>query len=127
MMTKLLKYSLSIVLILFCVGCLKKPVLLKPLTKESAHDTQTKEQVIVHAKRLNFEDQENMFGKETYQLVKHRIVPVQITVENKSENTWLLTNKNISLKLLPINEVNKILFAGKRLLPLGLFLDGLIH
>jgi hypothetical protein len=127
MTTKLLKCSLSIALTLFCAGCLKKPVHLKPLTKEAAHDSQTKEQITVHTKRLSFADQENMFGHETYQLVKNRIVPVQITVENKSENIWLLTNKNISHKLLSIDEVNKILFTEKRLLPLWLFFDGLMQ
>jgi hypothetical protein len=125
MMTKLLKYSCSIALILSCAGCLRKPINLKPLTKESAHDSQTKEQVIVHAKRLNFEDQENMFGNDANQLAKQHIVPVQITVENSSKTSWLLTDKNISLKLLSIDEVNKTLFTAKRLIPLWIFLGGL--
>jgi hypothetical protein len=125
MIAKLLKCSCFITLILSCAGCHKKPIHLKPLTHESAHDSQTKEQVTVHAKRLSFEDQENMFDDKAIELTKHHIVPVQITVENKSEKTWFLANKNISLKLLTVDEVNKILFATKRLLPLAMFITGL--
>jgi hypothetical protein len=125
MITKFLKYSLSLVLILSCAGCLKKPINLKPLTKECAHDTQTKELVTVHAKKLSFENQKELFGNDAKQLAKHHIIPVQITIENGNKTAWILSNQNISLKVLNIDEVNKILFASRRWLPLSIFLLGI--
>ena len=125
MMAKLFKCSLSLVLILSCAGCLKKPINLKPLTKESAHDSQTKQQVTVHTKTLSFDDQKEIFGSDAKQLAKNHIIPVQVTIENRSQTAWLLANQNISLKLLTIDEVNKVLFASKRWIPLFIFLGGL--
>lgn len=122
---KLLKCSLSLVLILSCAGCFKKPIHLKPLTKESARDTQTKEQVTVHAKKLSFEDQKEIFGNDAKQLARHHIAPIQITIANNSQTAWLLSDKNTSIKFLTMDEVNKILFAAKRWTPLSIFILGI--
>ena len=101
MMTKLLKFSGSLLLILTCAGCIKSPSLrpknLNPLSKETACDAQTKEEVTVYAKKLDAGDQELMFGKYAKQLKKYHIVPVQLTIENKSANCLILTDKNIHL------------------------------
>jgi hypothetical protein len=129
MITKCLKFSCSLLLILTCAGCLKTPIQrpknLKPLTKETAHDSQTKEQVTVHAKKLSLEDQELMFGNCAKQLEKYHIVPVQLTIENNSTTCWVLTDKNIALNKLTIDEVNKTLFASRRWIPLRILLLGI--
>ena len=129
MITKFLKFTGPLLIILTCAGCLKTPIQrpknLKPLTKGTAHNAQTKEQVTAYAKKLNLEDQELMFGSCAKQLEKYHIVPVQITIENGSQNAWLLTNQNISLKILTIDEVNKTIYASHRWLPLSIFMLGI--
>jgi hypothetical protein len=129
MITKFLKFTGSLLLVLTCAGCLKTPIQrpknLKPLTQETSHDSQTKEQVTVYAKKLDFEDQELMFGSCAKQLKKYHIVPVQLTIENNGTTAWVLADKNIILNKLTVDEVNARLFASRRLNPLWIFLGGL--
>lgn len=128
MITRFFKLSISLLVILTCAGCLKTPIQrpknLKPLTKETARDTQTKEQVTVYVKNLSFADQELMFGNCAKQLKKHHTVPVQLTIENNSATCWFLADKNIAIQKLTIDEVNTKLFASRRWIPLWIFLGG---
>ena len=129
MFTKSIKLSASLLIILTCAGCLKSPIQrpknLKPLTKETAHDSQTKEQVTVYAKKLDANDQIEMFGDHGgQQLQKYHVVPIQLTIENKSTTAWILADKNIALNKLAIDKVNAKLFASTRWIPLWIFLGG---
>jgi len=115
-------------LILCCAGCVKSPFArprnLKPLNKETARDVQTKEQATVYAKKLNIDDQQELFGKYAKQLQKFHIVPVQVTVENNSAMSLVLADKNIALNKLTIDQVDAKLFASRRWIPLWIFLGG---
>ena len=129
MITKFLKFSGSLLILLTCAGCLKSPLQrpknLKPLTKETSHDSQTKEQVTVYAKKLDMNDQTEMFGKYArQQLQKYHVVPIQVTIENQSATAWVLADINITLNKLTIDEVNAKLFASRRWIPLRIFLGG---
>ena len=74
---------------------------------------------------MNVVDQTEMFGKYAgQQLQKYHVVPVQITIENQSTTAWVLTDKNIALNRLTIDQVNAKLFASRRLIPLWIFLGG---
>lgn len=123
-----LQFLSTLVLVLLCSGCLKSPIKnphnLRPLTKETAHDSQTKEQVTVHAKKLTPQDQEEIFGSYTQSLNKYQIIPVQITIENSSTTCWCLTEKSVGLKSLTLDQVNDKLFAARRFRPLWIFLGG---
>ena len=127
MITKILKFSGSLLLVLTCAGCIKSPIQrpknLKPLTQETTHDSQTKEQVTVYAKKLSIDDQVDVFGKYAQQqLDKYHIVPVQITIENNSTTCWILADKNITINKLTLAEVNTKLFSARRWRPLWIFL-----
>jgi len=128
MITRSFKLLSSLFLILICAGCVKSPFArprnLKPLTKETAHDVRTKEQVTVYAKKLNNGDQQELFGKYAKQLQKFRITPVQLTVENKSELNWILEQQNIDLKKITIDRVSAKMFASRRRIPLWIFWGG---
>lgn len=123
------KFMSLLAIIITCAGCVKSPGLrpknLNPLTKESAHDTQTKEQVTVYAKKLSSTEQTAMFGKEAKQLEKYKIIPVQITIENNGRTSLVFTHNNITLASLPIDEVNAKLFASRRWIPLWIALGGI--
>jgi len=120
------KYICLLSLVLCCAGCVKSPFarprILKPLTKETAHDVRTKEQVTVYAKKLNNADQQEMFGEYAIDLNKLSIVPVQLTVENRSQLNWVLSNKNIDLNTLSMDQVNKKFFESRRMRPTWIFL-----
>ena len=123
------KLAAALVLVLTCAGCLKTPISrpknVKHLTKETAKDIQTKEQVTVYSKTLTDTEQEATFGRSAQrQLKKYDIIPVQLTLENHSTIYWVLSDKNITLNKLTIDEVNTKLFASYRWRPLWIFLGG---
>jgi hypothetical protein len=75
---------------------------LTPLTRATAHSSQTKENVTVSVKSFDTSDQAYYFGQKTRDL--H---PLQITVDNDSETAWVLSKENISLPLASTTAVTK--------------------
>lgn len=67
---------------------------LTPLTRATAHSSQTKEHVTVSVKSFDTSDQTYYFGQKANDL--H---PVQITISNESDVIWVLSKDNISLPL----------------------------
>lgn len=88
----------SLVSLLFLSGCTKnlkyESRRLTPLTRATSHSSQTKDNVTVSVKSFDTSDQNYYFGHKTNDL--H---PVQITINNDSETTWVLSRDHISLPL----------------------------
>lgn len=97
---------LSITGLIVLSGCTKnlkyQSRRLAPLTKATAHSSQTKENVTVSVKSFDTNDQNYYFGKRTA-----NIHPLQITVANDSETTWVLSKNNISLPLADTDVVSR--------------------
>lgn len=98
-----MKYNRATVFIITSImllpGCAKEDVKydahpLKPLSKKTAHGAQTHQDVTVCVRPLDVSDQHYYFGKRA-----RNLHPLQITVENKSNTTWVLKKENISLPL----------------------------
>jgi hypothetical protein len=98
-----------------------------PLSKATAHDTQTKQDVTVHTKKLTSAELKDIFGDYTQkQLEKYHIAPIQITIENNSATAWILENNKIKLDKLTIEQVNNKIFSSYRWIPLWIFLGGTV-
>lgn len=96
----------SIVSLLFLSGCTKnlkyESRRLTPLTRATSHSSQTKENVTVSVKSFDTSDQNYYFGQKTNDL--H---PVQITINNDSDTTWVLSRDHVSLPLADTSAVTK--------------------
>lgn len=96
----------SIVSLLFLSGCTKnlkyESRRLTPLTRATSHSSQTKENVTVSVKSFDTSDQSYYFGHKTNDL--H---PVQITVNNDSDTTWVLSRDYVSLPLADTTAVTR--------------------
>jgi hypothetical protein len=88
----------SVLSLVFLAGCTKnlkyQSRRLTPLTKATAHSSQTKDNVTVSVKSFDTGDQNYYFGKRT-----ENIHPLQISVNNDSKTSWVLSKNNISLPL----------------------------
>jgi len=89
---------MSIASLLLLSGCTKnlkyESRRLTPLTRATAHSSQTKENVTVSVKSFDTSDQTYYFGQKSNDL--H---PVQITISNDSDTVWVLSRERISLPL----------------------------
>lgn len=96
----------SIVCLIALSGCTKnlkyQSRRVSPLTKATAHSSQTKDKVTVSVKSFDTNDQNYYFGKRT-----DNMHPLQITVNNNSETTWVLNKNNISLPLADTTAVTR--------------------
>ena len=111
---------LSITSLVVLSGCTKnltyQPRRLSPLTKATAHSSQTKEKVTVSVKSFDTQDQNYYFGKRN-----DKMHPLQITVHNDSDTTWVLSKDNIDLPLADTNAVSRT-YKGSGWTTLGLWL-----
>jgi hypothetical protein len=110
----------SLVSLLFLSGCTKnlkyESRRLTPLTRATSHSSQTKENVTVSVKSFDTSDQTYYFGHKTSGL--H---PVQITVNNDSDTTWVISRDHISLPLADTTAVaNKYKTSGWASVALGI-------
>lgn len=82
----------------FLSGCTKnlkyESRRLTPLTRATSHSSQTKENVTVSVRSFDTSDQNYYFGHKA-----HDLHPVQITVNNDSDTTWVLSRDYITLPL----------------------------
>ena len=81
---------------------------LKPLDRQTAQFVEKKEDVKVLVSALNETRTKKIFGQELNS-GKKNFCPIQITVKNKSDKVWLLGNKGIDLKMIPSDQVAKML------------------
>jgi len=98
---------------------------LTPLSRATAHSSQTKEKVTVSVKSFDTSDQSYYFGRKTNDL--H---PLQITIDNDSDVAWVLSKDNISLPLASTSAVtSKYKSTGWASVALGLIAwpIGVVH
>lgn len=81
---------------------------LKPLDRQTAQFVEKKEDVKVLVSALSEARTKKIFGQELNNGKKY-LCPIQITVKNKSDKVWLLGNKGIDLKMIPSDQVAKLL------------------
>jgi len=135
-------YFIALLVPLFIGGCAQQP---KQLTRKLTHldvntnvYEKTKRGITVRVKTL-ITKQEciDTFGKSGKYLlcgkknkIYHKIYPIKITIDNKSNQPWHLSLSNIELKKAPIKSVlsrlhyrtgTRILLTGIPLLPVAFF------
>ena len=112
------KRSLSIFAILFCIiglpSCIKMPKYRRrPLESLSSRFEYvgTNNKVIAHAKRLNNQEAEYLFGKRGTWLAlesnQEPLYPIYLSFHNLSNTSYVLSPKNISLELEPHHQATK--------------------
>ena len=104
--------NICIIAVAVCLlsGCATRyaPNSIKPLSQENLADyKKTHGHVTMQAKELSFAECQEIFGDRTKRLFTKRkpLVPIQLTIENNSNNTWLLTESMIDLPLEPSGRV----------------------
>lgn len=97
-------------------GCLKHyaPNPIKPLNNIADYK-KTHDQVTIQAKELSFAECQEIFGDRTKRLFVKRkpFVPIQLTIENNSDNTWLLAESMIDLPIASSKSVISRLQNGR--------------
>ncbi len=96
--------------VVFCLvmlsGCGKslryEPKELKDLTVVTACHWEDRENVTVLVKQFLEKDNEYYFNKR-----RLKYVPIQLTVNNRSEHDWVLTSEFINMNLVPLERVYK--------------------
>lgn len=73
---------------------------LEPLNIVTADNSRTRNDVTLSVKSLDDDDQAYYFGKTC-----SAFRPIHLTIDNKSETTWVLSTDNISLPLAPPDAV----------------------
>lgn len=89
-------------------GARYAPKALTPLSPVNIADYKKSDgQVTVQAKKLTIAECREIFGDRAYRLFsKHRpYVPIQLSIENNSNDTWLLTDAMIDLPLISADDV----------------------
>lgn len=98
--------SISILCLMILSGCGKslryEPKELKDLTVVTACHWEDKENVTVLVKQLSEKDSEYYFNKRHL-----KYVPIQLTVNNRSEHDWVLASEFINMNLVPVERVYK--------------------
>lgn len=126
--TKLIALLLPLTLVL--PGCLKTPPYipknLKPLTAKTSQETKIDQQVTVHHAPIDHGQAQELFGSYAQNLDHYKIMPIQLTIENHGLATWVLTDNNIQLTKLNLNDVSKKLLNAKNWRPPVIFFGGLM-
>jgi|GEM_PF-1784119 len=109
-----------------CTHNLKyQPKQLQSLHKATAKQSETLEQTTVHFKQLSLVECKYYFNQE-------RLVgkPIQVSVVNNSDHSWILSADNITLPLLNPTKIERKLHAGiVKSLVMGIVIPvvGLVH
>lgn len=108
----------SQLLLLFLCGCGVKvpyyiPKYLAPLQKETAHYEKTIDNVTVRIRKFDIQDNKELFGRQGKNLsnTNKKIYPLQLTISNHSDRTWILDRHNIELTLMNKREIAEKLFV----------------
>ncbi len=98
------------VILMLLSGCGPHPSFhLQPLEPKTTYDQVTKELVTVRCATCSRQYIRRLFGRQGDALLglrsHRRIIPIQITIENNSETSWVLSPFDIKLPMADFNEV----------------------
>lgn len=114
--------SLLLVIPIAFSGCAHKakrssyhPQQLRHVTHETADFSETKQNVTIHVKRLNKEENQYYFGGYALKTFQ----PIQITVYNQGAQAVVIAPENVELKQVPLDRVQSVM-TGARYQHVGL-------